>query len=66
MELRIQNHKNQLMREEANKLYEIELKYKNKGRALERQQRAEREHYERIISSKGGKKRISRSMPKNY
>ena len=66
MELRIQNHKNQLMREEANKLYEIELKYKNKGRALERQQRAEREHYERIISIKGGKKRISRSMPKNY
>ena len=66
MELRIDNHKNQLMREQASKLNEIELKYKNKERELERQQRAEREHYERIISSKGGKKRASRSMPKNY
>ena len=65
MELRIENHKNQLMREESNKLYEIELKYKNKERELERQHKAEREHYERIISSKGGRKKISRSMPKN-
>ena len=30
MELRIENHKNQLLREKANKLYEIDLKYKNK------------------------------------
>ena len=65
MELRIENHKNQLMREESNKLYEIELKYKNKERELERQQKAEREHYERIISSKGARKKLSRSMPKN-
>ena len=56
MELRIENHKNQLLREEANKIYEIELKYKNKERGLERQQKAEREHYERIISCKGKKR----------
>ena len=68
MELRIENHRNALLREQANKLNEIELKYKNKQRELERQQKAEREHYERIISSRTGKgkKRISRSMPKNY
>ena len=55
MELKIENHKNQLLREKANKIYEIELKYKNK----------ERESYERIISARG-KKNYSRSMPKNY
>ena len=49
------NHKNQLLREEANKIYEIELKYKNKERELERKQKAERESYERIISSRGKK-----------
>ena len=49
MELRIENHKNQLLREKANKIYEIELKYKNKERELERQQKAERESYERMI-----------------
>ena len=64
MELRIENHKNQLLREKANKIYEIELKYKNKERELERQQKAERKSYESMISSKGRKK-YSRSMPKN-
>ena len=39
MELRIENHKNQLLREKANKKYEIDLKYKNK----ERKQKAEKE-----------------------
>lgn len=65
MELRIENHKNQLLREKANKMYEIELKYKNKERALERQHKAERDSYERKISNRG-KKHYSRSMPKNY
>ena len=65
MELRIENHKNQLLREKGNKIYEIELKYKNKERALDRQQKAERDLYERKISNRG-KKHISRSMPKNY
>ena len=65
MELRIENHKNQLLREKANKIYEIELKYKNKERELERQQKAERESYERRISNKG-RKNYSRSMPKSY
>ena len=64
MELKIETHKNQLLREKGNKLYEIELKYKNKGRELERKQKAERESYERIISNKG-KKRFARSMPKD-
>ena len=64
MELRIENHKNQLLREEANKMYEIELKYKNKERELDRKQKAERESYERIFSSRG-KKNYSRSMPKH-
>ena len=48
------------------KIYEIELKYKNKERDLERKQKAERESYERIISTKGRKKYSSRSMPKKY
>ena len=65
MELKIENHKNQLLREKANKIYEIELKYKKKERELERQHKAERESYERIISARG-KKNYSRSMPKNY
>ena len=39
MELRIENHKNQLLREKANKMHEIDLKYKNK----ERKQKAEKE-----------------------
>ena len=65
MELRIENHKNQLLREQTSKINEIELKYKNKERALERQHKAERESYERIISNKG-RKNYSRSMPKNY
>ena len=43
MELRIENHKNQLLREKANKMHEIDLKYKNKERELERKQNAERE-----------------------
>lgn len=47
MELRIENHKNQLLREQSAKIYELELKYKNKERALERQQKAERDSYER-------------------
>ena len=51
MELKIENHKNQLLREQNNKIYELELKYKNKERALERQQKAERDSYERAISS---------------
>ena len=67
MELRIENHKNQLLREQSNKIYELELKYKNKERALERQQKAERDSYERTIKKKE-KKRIIRSssMPKEY
>ncbi len=67
MELKINNHKNKILREQNNKLYELELKYKNKERDLERKQRAEREHYERIISSRGsGRKNLSKSMPKYY
>ena len=60
MELRIENHKNQLLREQNNKIYELELKYKNKERALERQQKAERDSYERAIYNKD-KKRFNRS-----
>ena len=43
----------------------LELKYKNKERALERQQKAERDSYERMIYNKN-KKRFNRcsSMPK--
>jgi hypothetical protein len=65
MELKIENHKNQLLREQNNKIYELELKYKNKERALERQQKAERDSYERAIYNKD-KKRFNRSssMPK--
>ena len=65
MELKIENHKNQLLREKNNKIYELELKYKNKERALERQQKAERDSYERAIYNKD-KKRFNRSssMPK--
>ena len=65
MELKIENHKNQLLREQNNKIYELELKYKNKERALERQQKAERDSYERAIYYKD-KKRFNRSssMPK--
>ena len=69
MELKINNHKNKIIREQNMKLYEIELKYKNKERELERKQKAEREHYERIISSTGVRKsykNISRSVPKSY
>ena len=67
MELKINNHKNKILREQNNKLYELELKYKNKERDLERKQKAEREHYERIISSRGnGRKNLSKSMPKYY
>ena len=66
MELKINNHKNKILREQNQKLTELELKYKNKGRELDRQHRAEREHYERIISAKNNKKKYSRSMPKNY
>jgi hypothetical protein len=67
MELKIENHKNQLLREQNNKIYELELKYKNKERALERQQKAERDSYERAIYNKD-KKRFNRSsrMPKSY
>ena len=65
MELKIEIHKNQLLREQNNKIYELELKYKNKERALERQQKAERDSYERAIYNKD-KKRFNRSssMPK--
>ena len=65
MELKIENHKNQLLRERGNKIYEMELKFKNKERDLDRKQKAERDSYERMISSKG-RKHYSRSMPKNY
>ena len=65
MELKINNHKNKILREQNQKLTELELKYKNKERKLDRTQKAEREHHERIISSRG-KKNISRSMPKNF
>ena len=65
MELKIENHKNQLLREQTSKINEIELKYKNKERALEKQQKAERDSYERMIYNKD-KKKFSRnsSMPK--
>lgn len=65
MELRIESHKNQLLREKSNKIYGLELKYKNKERALERQQKAERDSYKRMIYNKN-KKRFNRcsSMPK--
>jgi len=65
MELKINNHKNKILREQNQKLTELELKFKNKERKLDRTQKAEREHYERIISSRG-KKNVSRSMPKNF
>ena len=65
MELRIENHKNQLLREQASKIYELELKYKNKERALEREQKAERDSYERRIYNQNKRKFIrSSSMPK--
>ena len=66
MSLKIETHKKQLLREKANKLNEIELKYKNKARELERQQKAERETYERRIANANKiRKNASRSMPKN-
>ena len=65
MELKIENHKNQLLREQASKIYELELKYKNKERALEREQKAERDSYERQIYNQNKRKFIrSSSMPK--
>ena len=65
MELRIENHKNQLLREQASKIYELELKYKNKERALEREQKAERDSYEKQIYNQNKRKFIrSSSMPK--
>ena len=65
MELRIENHKNQLLREQASKIYELELKYKNKERALDREQKAERDSYERQIYNQNKRKFIrSSSMPK--
>ena len=65
MKLRIENHKNQLLREQASKIYELELKYKNKERALEREQKAERDSYERQIYNQNKRKFIrSSSMPK--
>jgi len=67
MQLKIENHKNQLLREQASKIYELELKYRNKERALERTQKAERDSYERMIYNKN-KRRFNRSlsMPKEY
>ena len=64
MILKIENHKNQLLRERDNKLYEIELKYKNKERELERKQKAERESFLRIISNKGKKKKLFKKYAK--
>ena len=66
MELKINTHKNKILREQRVILDELELKYKNKERELERKQKAEREHYERIISSHYGRKNLSKSMPKYY
>lgn len=66
LEIKIENRKQYLMREKNNKLNEIELKYKNKGIQLEREQKAERDRYERIISASSGNKIIkSLSIPKN-
>jgi hypothetical protein len=73
MELKIENHKNALLREQQIKLNEINLKYKNKIRDLERKQKSEREAYERIINNIDLRrptrplttKYTSRSMPKN-
>jgi len=73
MESKIENHKNALLREQQIKLNEINLKYKNKIRDLERKQKSEREAYERIINNIDLRrptrplttKHTSRSMPKN-
>ena len=50
---------------------EIELKYKNKGKELERKQKAERDAYQRILDSGNSSRpmttrRLSRSMPRDY
>ncbi len=71
MELKIENHKNALLREKQQKLIEIELKYKNKGKELERKQKAERDAYQRILDSGNtsrpmATRRLSRSMPRDY
>ena len=71
MELKIENHKNALLREKQQKLLEIELKYKNKAKELERKQKAERDAFQRILCPGTGSRpnttrRYSRSMPKNY
>ena len=67
MQLKIENHKNQLLREQASKIYELELKYRNKERALKKKKKAERDSYERMIYNKN-KRRFNRSlsMPKEY
>lgn len=59
LELKIQNHKNTLLRERNNKLNELNLKYKNKSRALERDHKAERDSYERIINRKDDIRKLS-------
>lgn len=65
LELKIQNHKNTLLRERNNKLNEINLKYKNKSRALERDHKAERDSYERIINRKDDIRKLSAKYRKD-
>lgn len=49
LEQRIQNNYNKFKRDRALKVEELLLKYKNKFRDLENNQRSEKESYERII-----------------
>ena len=65
MKRRLENHKYQLLREKRNIINNIELKYRNKERSLERLQKLEREPFERKITNRGTKF-ISRSMPKIF
>ena len=67
-EKKIEKEISKIQNRHNNETQAMELKinnHKNKERKLDRSQKAEREHYERIISSRG-KKNISRSMPKNF
>ena len=49
MELKIENHKNALLREKQQKLLEIELKYKNKAKELERNKKQKEMHFKEFF-----------------
>lgn len=49
LELRIEMNQNKFLRERTKKTDEIMQKYKNKARGLEKEQKAERESYERQL-----------------